>query len=143
MKKIIFVIALMFSSVMATEINWAKSYKDAEAKAKVEKKPIIIVFTTETCRWCRKLESTTLKDEDVVKMMNEKFIALHLDRDNDDYPAGLEVRGVPMTYFLNDNADAILGARSGYVEGNRYVTWMKLAIQQAELYKKSIQNKEK
>ena len=44
------------------ELKWEKDYAAALARAKEEKKPILIMETATWCGWCKKLEKDTLDD---------------------------------------------------------------------------------
>jgi len=65
MKKIV-LLALLMASLFGAEIAWQETFALAQAKAKKESKPMMVVITSEQCRWCRKLEATTLSDEDII-----------------------------------------------------------------------------
>ncbi len=109
MKVIFSVLGLIFLHVNlhANEIEWLHNYDKAVVKATLEKKKIFLLVTSETCRWCRKLESTTLEDPTIVERINQKYIAVALTRDKDSYPDYLQARMVPMNYFLKDNGRVI------------------------------------
>ena len=85
MKKIVLLLMLSISA-FAVDIAWNSSYEEALTKAKKESKPLIVVITTEQCRWCRKLEATTLQDEEIVARINNKFQAVNVTKDKSIYP---------------------------------------------------------
>lgn len=98
-------ILFFFLTVMlsAAEIEWADSYSDALKQAKEEKKSVYVLITSETCRWCRKLEETTLEDDEVIATIAANFIAVNVVRDKDEYPKYLKAKMIPMTYFMRTN----------------------------------------
>ncbi|HZF69852.1 thioredoxin family protein [Sulfuricurvum sp.] len=106
MKKIVLAVLLM-ANLFAAEIAWNDTYEQAQAKAKKESKPLLVLITSEQCRWCRKFEATTLQDEDVVSKLNSKFVAVHVTRDKSVYPKNLTAKMVPMNYFLDNNGKVI------------------------------------
>ncbi len=118
MKKLIL---LLFISVglFASEINWSKDYDSALAKAKKESKLVLVLVTTEDCRWCRKLEATTLKDERVTTKLNSKFSSVHVTRDVDKYPSTIKAPMVPMSVFLNSDGK-IVHQLPGFWDGEDY-----------------------
>ncbi|HIC42850.1 MAG TPA: DUF255 domain-containing protein [Sulfurimonas sp.] len=59
MKKILSLLSLCVFTLYANELNWANSYNEALLIAKAENKNIMLLITSKTCRWCRKLESNT------------------------------------------------------------------------------------
>lgn len=105
--KMIFIALLAALSLNGAEIDWAHSYAEAQERANKEQKNILLLITTESCRWCRRLESTTLKDEDVVKRINAEYVAVHVTRGKDEYPEDLVARRVPMSYFLKADGEVI------------------------------------
>jgi len=111
MKKIIATI-LTASTLFCSDIIWSKSYDEAITKAKKENKILMVLLTTKACPWCQKFKLETLKDQNITKKVNSKFIAVNLDRDRDKYPKGeLSSKLVPTTYFINpktlDNIPAV------------------------------------
>lgn len=94
-------------NLMAGELTWLHNYDEALAKAKLENKKLLVLITSETCRWCRKLESTTFEDASIINRVNAKYIAVALTRDKDSYPSYLQAKMVPMSYFLRDSGKVI------------------------------------
>lgn len=106
MKKIV-LLAFLMVNLFAAEIAWNDTYEQAQAKAKKESKPLLVLITSEQCRWCRKFEATTLQDEDVISKLNSKFVTVHVTRDKSVYPKNLSAKMVPMNYFLDSNGKVI------------------------------------
>ena len=113
MKKIFFLLMLSIGAFGA-EIAWNASYDTALAKAKKESKPLMVVITSEQCRWCRKLESTTLQDEEIVARINAKFQAVNVTKDKSAYPKNLTAKMVPMSYFIDPSNGKVLYSIPGY-----------------------------
>lgn len=99
--------------LMGADINWSANFAEAQAKAKKESKPMLVIITTEQCRWCRKLEATTLEDSMIISTINTKFSAVHVTRDKSVYPKNLTAPMVPMSYFLDPNGK-VLYSMPGY-----------------------------
>ncbi len=106
MKKLA-LLALLMVNLFAGDIVWSDTYEQAQAKAKKESKPLLVLITSEQCRWCRKFEATTLQDEDVISRLNSKFVTVHVTRDKSVYPKSLSAKMVPMNYFLDSNGKVI------------------------------------
>ncbi len=113
MKKI-FLLMVFTVSVFGTEITWNNSYEQALAKAKKESKPLMVLITSEQCRWCRKLENTTLQDEEIVARINAKFQAVNVTKDKSVYPKNLSAKMVPMSYFIDPSNGKVLYSIPGY-----------------------------
>ncbi len=119
----IITILLMLSTLQADDITWNSSFAEAKAKAQKEDKIIYVVITSETCRWCRKLEATTLEDKVVIKNLNKKYAAVALTRGKDKYPPCLKAPMVPMTYFLAPDGRVIYSV-PGYWQREDYLSMM-------------------
>ncbi len=113
MKKLVIVILLTISA-FGTEIVWNNSYDQALVKAKKEGKPLMVLITSETCRWCRKLESTTLQDDEIVSRINLSFQAVNVTKDKSIYPKNLSAKMVPMSYFIDPRNGKILYSIPGF-----------------------------
>jgi thioredoxin-related protein len=99
------------------------NYEEGLAAAKKENKALFILFSTKYCRWCNKLKETTLKDSEIIRRLNEEFIVLFLDRDNNSYPKKYKVRGVPALY-LTDKNEEIFTTIVGYHKNPKdYLKW--------------------
>lgn len=108
------VLALMIPLwLMGADINWNTNFAEAQAKAKKESKPMLVIITTEQCRWCRKLEATTLEDPAIIQQINTRFSPVHVTRDKSVYPKNLTAKMVPMSYFL-DPEGKVLYSMPGY-----------------------------
>ena len=113
MKKLLWVSLLAFS-VFGAEITWNSSYDQALLKAKKEGKPLMVLITSEQCRWCRKLEATTLQDDEIVARINTTFQAVNVIKDKSIYPKSLSAKMVPMSYFLDPKSGKVLYSIPGY-----------------------------
>ncbi|WP_345974693.1 DUF255 domain-containing protein [Sulfurimonas sp. HSL3-7] len=121
--RIFLFIAMFTLSIFANEIEWEDSFAEAKAKAQKEDKIIYALITSETCRWCRKLESTTLEEEKVVENVNTKYAAVALTRGKDTYPPCLKAPMVPMSYFLTPEG-RVLYSVPGYWSKDDYLSMM-------------------
>jgi len=124
MTKLFVILCLSLLSLHAGEINWEASFKQALAKAQLEKKNMMVLITSTTCRWCRKLEAETLKDASVIERVNKDYVSVHLTRDVDEYPRYLIAPGVPATYFLNRNGQPIIKRVMGYWNAEDYHSYL-------------------
>jgi thioredoxin-related protein len=124
MKKILILLSLSLLSLYGADLDWAGSYKEAISKATEQKKSVMLLVTTETCRWCRKLESTTLQDDKVVARLQKDYVSVHVTRDVDDYPCHLKVKGVPTTFFLDVSGKPIIKKVIGYWNAEDYLSFL-------------------
>ncbi len=113
MKKF-FLICLLTIGLFGADITWNSSYDQALLKAKKEGKPLMVLITSEQCRWCRKLESTTLEDDEVAARINTTFQAVNVTKDKSIYPKNLNAKMVPMSYFIDPRNGKVLYSIPGY-----------------------------
>jgi thioredoxin-related protein len=118
MKKLI-VLILYSIGVFGAEIAWNDTFAEAQSKAKKESKPLLVLITSEQCRWCRNLEATTLQDEAIIERINAQFTAVHVTRDKSVYPKNLSAKMVPMSYFL-DGEGKVIYSIPGYWQSEDY-----------------------
>ncbi len=62
-------------------VDWYPWGEEAFAKAKKEDKPIFLSIGYATCHWCHVMERESFESEDVAKVLNEKFVAIKVDRE--------------------------------------------------------------
>ena len=62
-------------------VNWFAWGEEAFAKAKAEDKPIFLSIGYSTCHWCHVMEHESFEDEEIAKVLNDKFIAIKVDRE--------------------------------------------------------------
>lgn len=128
MKKLLLLV-FMAVYILGADINWNTSYDQALSKAKKENKPLMVLITSEQCRWCRKLENTTLQDESIVNRINGKFEAVNVIKDKSNYPKNLTAKMVPMSYFLDPKTGKVLYSIPGYWESEDYNSILDDALQ--------------
>ncbi len=121
------------------EIVWM-SYDKGLAKAKAEDKHVFVNFTTSWCGWCKKMNKTTFKDAEIIRMLGENFVSVKVDGDSrkeldiDGYKiteqnltrSEFQVRSYPTYYFLTPDGTK-LGAARGYQNKEqlaRYLTFV-------------------
>ncbi|MGZ5208836.1 MAG: thioredoxin family protein [Sulfuricurvum sp.] len=132
MKKL-FLMCLLTLTLFGAEITWNSSYNEALLKAKKEGKPLMVLITSETCRWCRKLEATTLQDDEIVLRINTDFQAVNVTKDKSIYPKNLSAKMVPMSYFLDPKTGKVLYSIPGYWGADDYSSILEDALRK---YKK-------
>lgn len=121
--RIIMIITMLTISLFANEITWNDSFEAAKTKALKEDKLIYVVITSDTCRWCRKLENETLKKKNVIDNLNSKYSPVALTRGKDSYPPCLKAPMVPMSYFLTPEG-TVLYSVPGYWSEEDYLSMM-------------------
>ncbi|MGD8988542.1 MAG: thioredoxin family protein [Syntrophobacterales bacterium] len=57
-------------------------FNDGLAKAKTENKPIFVEFYAEWCVYCKKFQKETIQNENVARILSDKFVYIRLDAEN-------------------------------------------------------------
>ena len=91
----------------ASEVTWLTSYEEAMAAAKKDKQPVMIDFYADWCNWCKRLDSDTYVDKDVVALAQD-FVSLKIDADVDkDLSSRYKVVGLPTILFIDADGKEI------------------------------------
>ncbi|XJZ25762.1 thioredoxin domain-containing protein [Bacillota bacterium Lsc_1132] len=62
-------------------VDWYPWGEEAFEKAKRENKPLFVSIGYSTCHWCHVMERESFEDEEVAKLLNERFISIKVDRE--------------------------------------------------------------
>nr|WP_321266124.1 thioredoxin family protein [uncultured Sulfurimonas sp.] len=108
MKYILIIMALISSLWSAELVGWSDDYEASLKVAQKQNKDLYVLVTSANCRWCRKFEATTLQDKEVIKLLKEKYVLVHADRDMDDLPKWFNIKRVPRHYFVTNKGEEIL-----------------------------------
>ncbi|MCU0686767.1 MAG: DUF255 domain-containing protein [Polyangiaceae bacterium] len=96
--------------------SWASFSPETFARAKAEQKFIVLDGTAAWCRPCRAMEATTYRDPAVQRLLDEHFIAIRVDIDeNPDVGKLYADWGWPATVLFSPDA-AELGKYQGYLD---------------------------
>jgi uncharacterized protein YyaL (SSP411 family) len=92
-------------------IDWQPWNDDAFAKAQAENKPVLLAISAVWCHWCHVMDETSYSDTDVVRIINEHYVAVRVDSDHrPDINSRYNVGGWPTTAFLTGHGGLIAGA---------------------------------
>lgn len=119
MKYILFLLFLVSVSFASSaefikEMKYETLYETALQKAKNENKILMMVATSQSCPWCRKLERQTLKKDEINSVIQSKFIPLSVDQDLKNFPSNFELKVVPTIYFINPKDESVISKVLGY-----------------------------
>jgi thioredoxin-related protein len=148
MKKVLaLVVVLLATTATHGEISFLRGpLKEALTKADAEKKPVMIDFITDWCRWCDTLDVHTYSNEHVAGFINANLVPIKIDAEKGE---GIEiakkygVAAYPTIVVIKSNGeeiDRILGyvpaepflkTITDYVEGRNTIGTL-----QADLEKK-------
>jgi len=117
----ILIFILLSSSTIASDssqskpITWHEWSNETFALAEAENKLVLLDISAEWCSFCKKMKAITYKDPEVIKIINENYIAIKADIETT-----LDVKmlygnfGVPGTVVLTAQRDE-LNKRLGYI----------------------------
>jgi thioredoxin-related protein len=63
----------------APNIRWGSNYAKAREEAKKKNLPLLLLFRSEKCLWCQKLDDELLEHPQLVELLNRHFVLLRLD----------------------------------------------------------------
>ena len=94
-------------------ITWT-GYTDGMKESSETGKPVIVDFYTTWCKYCVKLDETTYKDPEVIRLMNENFISIKVNAEGtakvvhegktmteSELAAAYKVEGFPTIWFID------------------------------------------
>ncbi|GEM_PF-408060 len=94
----------------ASEINWFHWGIEPFERAQRDGKLIILSISASWCHWCHVMDETTYSDPDVIRKINENFVAIRVDSDRrPDINRRYNQGGWPTTAFLLPSGAAIAG----------------------------------
>lgn len=105
-------------SAMHQPIQWHEWGDEAFEKAKRENKPILLDIGAVWCHWCHVMDRESYEDPDTAQIVNERFIAIKVDRDErPDIDSRYQVAvqaitgqgGWPLTGFLTPDGRPFYG----------------------------------
>ena len=99
-----------------TSVRWEKDFSAALERARKENKPVLVNFYADWCVWCKRLESTTLRDGKVASMLQNQMVPISLDVEGDGRELSNQYRvdGLP-TILVLDGVGRELGRIPGYM----------------------------
>lgn len=110
-------------NVVSSEIKWA-SYQDGISSAKTEGKKIFLHFYASWCGYCKVMDQKTFKDIAVIQYLNENFIPIRVDSDQQkELAVQYGVRGLPTNWFLQMDGERIAN-RPGYISPEQMIGFL-------------------
>jgi uncharacterized protein YyaL (SSP411 family) len=102
----------------ADAIRWLSWSGDAFARARAERKPVLLSIVASWCRNCHEMDRTSYRDARVVRLVQDAFVPIRVDSDrHPDISHRYSLGGWPTTAFLTEVGE-ILGGGT-YVDAER------------------------
>lgn len=115
----------MSSSFAGDHVNNTTDLNKAIEQAQAENKSIMLLFDQNGCYYCDELKEKTLSNPDVISKLNEGYITVIVDINEQPRLASkYNVFGTPTAIFLDSNQKQI-GKIEGYVDDNEFLNTLK------------------
>lgn len=106
-------------------ITLSENYAEAFELSVKQKRPLVCIFGTEGCIWCKRLEGS-LRDEQVRNLLFKKNVVLcHVDANREsDIARSLQVTSYP-TLTISSPDKTILARHEGYLNPSDMIEFLK------------------
>jgi uncharacterized protein len=102
-------------------LAWAELNAETLARARKERRFVVMDGAAEWCHWCHVMEATTYHDPAVQALLRDRFIAVKVDIDTrPDIQDRYSDYGWPATVIFSPDAEEI-GKYRGYIPPDRFV----------------------
>jgi uncharacterized protein YyaL (SSP411 family) len=94
----------------ASEIQWRTWGDAAFGEAREQNKPVLLAISAVWCHWCHVMDETSYSSEDIIRVINEKYVPVRVDNDErPDVNRRYNMGGWPSTVFLTPEGEIIHG----------------------------------
>lgn len=119
------VFATDFENTTIQGLNITTDVDGAMDEAGIQNKTVALIFDQDSCVYCDMLKEDTLSNEDVQKELNENYIVVLVDiNENPEIADEYQIFGTPSIEFLDDNGKAI-NKIEGFVDSDEFLEILK------------------
>src|SRR6202165_2133806 len=94
----------------AHEITWHEWSDAAFAQARERDVPVLLAISAVWCHWCHVMDETSYSTDDVIRLINERYVAIRVDNDErPDVNRRYNMGGWPTTAFLTPDGQIVHG----------------------------------
>lgn len=99
----------------AGDIAWQSNAESAVLAARDSGKPLVVFVTADFCVYCRRMEETVWTNKEIIRAVDEKFVALKLDpARHEQLIEKLGVQAFPTTIVFDQKGQPLATAK-GFV----------------------------
>jgi uncharacterized protein YyaL (SSP411 family) len=96
--------------VLSTAVAWQPWGRAAFARARAERKPVLLAIATTWCGACREMDRTSYADPSIATIINERFVPIRVDaEERPDISERYSLGGWPTTGFLTPSGEILAG----------------------------------
>lgn len=111
---VLLLMVTLHRAAFSGEVRWSRDLKAAAVKSEATGKPILITFTASWCHYCHKLLDETFTDQNVINRVNEHFVPVVLDADENERAVQLlGIEAFPSTVIISPELN-VLGRITGF-----------------------------
>jgi thioredoxin-related protein len=111
-------------------LDWYKDYEDGQRVAFEQDKPMLVYFWATWCEFCKKLEKEVYPNPDVNKMLEEDFVLVAINIDDNTEDAGAFGVWVPPAEKFVTPEGEIIDSVGGYLPEESFLR----VLQQVKIY---------
>jgi thioredoxin-related protein len=104
MSKIVFLILISSFTLFAFE--W-KTYQSAQIEQQKTNKLIMIDVVRTGCHYCTDMEKDVFEDKEMAEWIENRFISVKMNLDDDELPLDLKVSITPTFFFIDKNEKVV------------------------------------
>ena len=109
-------------------IAWRDWSDNAFAQARAQNKFVLLDLVAVWCHWCHVMDETTYRDPAVVRLINQRYVAVRVDQDaRPDLSARYEDYGWPATIVFGADGKEIV-KRRGYLSSKSMASMLQAII---------------
>jgi uncharacterized protein YyaL (SSP411 family) len=96
--------------VLSTAVAWQPWSRAVFARARAERKPVLLAISASWCASCGEMDRTSYADPEIVTLINERFVPVRVDADErPDISERYNLGGWPTTAFLTPEGQLLAG----------------------------------
>jgi thioredoxin-like negative regulator of GroEL len=100
------------------DVSWRHDYTAGRKEARSKGLPMVLDFGTKSCFFCQKMDSTTFRDPRVANLMNQHFIPIKIDAEEESVLTIVQKLGITAypSFVLATSDGSILDKFEGFKE---------------------------
>ncbi len=155
--KQLFIIVMIFmvSAVFPAELKW-QNWKNGIAAATATKKPAIVDFYTDWCKWCKVMDEKTFNEPKVKAMLAKNFVTIRINPETSkevikydnktfkpmEFSQAVGVQGFPALLMI-DKKGKMITLIPGYIPAESFIQMLQYVKDECYLQNISFEDYQK